>query len=109
MAYPEKYREVNLAGVKRYRARNRLLIQQAKARPCMDCGESYPPYVMDLDHRDGTKILNVGAMTGHSPDKVQAEIDKCDVVCSNCHRLRTFNPILTITCPASSADRTPLF
>lgn len=57
----------------------------------MDCGQSYPSYVMDLDHR-GDKVRNVARMVslGLGEATVLAEIAKCDVVCSNCHRLRTF-------------------
>lgn len=68
------------------------LVDAAKAKPCMDCGIQYAPWVMDLDHRpDETKIIAVSQMVmlKCSLTLVQAEIDKCDVVCSNCHRIRT--------------------
>jgi hypothetical protein len=45
---------------------------------------------MDFDHRPGTvKLFHIGKNT-HSEDAVLAEIAKCDVVCANCHRVRTF-------------------
>ena len=58
----------------------------------MDCGESYPHYVMDFDHRpDSPKVGNVARMVANGQrTKVFEEIKKCDVVCSNCHRERTF-------------------
>jgi hypothetical protein len=60
----------------------------------MDCGQRYPYYVMEYDHRDGEeKFCNVSALNGHrrvSMSKLLAEIAKCDVVCANCHRERTF-------------------
>jgi hypothetical protein len=31
--------------------RNRALVRAAKSVPCADCGQNYPPYVMDFDHR----------------------------------------------------------
>lgn len=73
----------------------RALVVEAKSRPCMDCGQSYPYYVMDLDHRPGSgKVLNLAAMASgrsrYSLDDIRAEIAKCDVVCANCHRVRTF-------------------
>ena len=77
------------ANAKRY-ARGRALVDSAKDVPCMDCGVRYPPYVMDFDHRDpSVKFLGVGMMTHRSPAKIIEEIAKCDVVCSNCHRIRT--------------------
>lgn len=43
---------------------------------------------MDFDHRpDEVKVKNVSQLK--TLDDVKAEIAKCDVVCSNCHRLRT--------------------
>lgn len=58
----------------------------------MDCGESYPYYVMDFDHREGehkVQIVSILANRG-TLKQVREEIAKCDVVCSNCHRIRTF-------------------
>lgn len=62
-----------------------------KRSPCKDCGKSYPPYVMDFDHREGTqKITHVSRMLSWSTEKaLLEEIEKCDVVCANCHRERT--------------------
>jgi Zn-finger protein len=64
-----------------------------KQSPCHDCGESYPTYVMDFHHRDRkTKIAKVSAMVYKGSLKLLLEeIAKCDLVCANCHRERTFN------------------
>ncbi len=77
------------AATKKYRKRNREIIDAAKDNPCMDCGESYPPYVMDFDHVRGVKLFNVGRGLTKPTAMVLAEIEKCDLVCSNCHRGRT--------------------
>jgi hypothetical protein len=46
---------------------------------------------MDFDHRDPTvKVRGVTRMIMGSIDRMLAEVDKCDIVCANCHRLRTF-------------------
>lgn len=45
---------------------------------------------MDLDHVSGTKYKDVSSMTTYSWERVLAEIQKCDLVCSNCHRARTY-------------------
>jgi hypothetical protein len=63
------------------------------ASGCMDCGLRNPdhPEIYDFDHRPGeTKVRNVAlfAMSG-TMDALKAEIAKCDVVCANCHRMRT--------------------
>lgn len=69
--------------------RNRKIILMAKDRPCMDCGGRFPSVAMDFDHVEGDKIAHVGAMTTASVDRLLAEIEKCEVVCANCHRVRT--------------------
>lgn len=71
------------------RVTGRERLHAVKDTPCVDCGERYPPYVMDLDHVRGTKVANVGSMPHSSEKDFWAEVDKCDVVCSNCHRERT--------------------
>lgn len=80
---------------RKYRESVRIEIRKAKEVPCMDCGEGYPFYVMDFDHRpDEVKLYNVNKMPGRQGiDRVLEEIAKCDVVCSNCHRSRTYGRI----------------
>lgn len=71
----------------------RELVIRAKDAPCMDCGVKYPFYIMELDHCRGEKkfILAVAASKYRSLDSVSREIEKCDLVCANCHRERTFS------------------
>lgn len=78
----------------RYTARKRMIITGAKNVPCMDCGIRYPSYVMDFDHRDpSTKRFSIGRqVASYGIDALRAEIAKCDVVCANCHRIRTYAP-----------------
>ena len=69
-----------------------------KSQPCMDCGENYPHYVMDLDHRPGTKKLFQPAdAIQKSWRQFWEELAKCDVVCANCHRERTWQRSLEET------------
>lgn len=71
----------------------RDIIRDAKSVPCVDCGQCFHYCVMDFDHRPGEiKLFSVAdaPKRGVSFDKVRAEIAKCDPVCANCHRLRTF-------------------
>jgi hypothetical protein len=69
------------------------IVREAKNQPCADCGIQYPYYVMDLDHRPGSgKLANMTRLVnrGRSKEVLEAEIAKCDVVCANCHRMRTY-------------------
>lgn len=66
-------------------------IQELKqASPCTDCGENYPYWVMDFDHL-GDKEFNINSMTRTkcNMDAIKKEIAKCELVCANCHRMRT--------------------
>lgn len=88
----EAYHRRSNEGKRKMRANNRLLIIEAKKKPCMDCGNSYPPYVMDFDHRpyeDKDCEISKMAMNKGSV-AVLREIEKCDLVCANCHRERTY-------------------
>lgn len=71
-------------------AENALFIKELKeSTPCTDCGKSYPAYVMDFDHlRD--KTMQVHEFLTYSRKRLLEEIDKCEIVCSNCHRERTY-------------------
>lgn len=77
--------------VKERKVEIRNLIKEAKNVPCVDCHETYPWYCMDFDHlRDKKFNLSVAAQKAWALDTIRAEIEKCDVVCANCHRKRTF-------------------
>lgn len=70
--------------------RHRELIRAAKSRPCADCGVQYPYYVMDFDHRVGeVKVFGMNSVSRKTVREILREIEKCDVVCANCHRERT--------------------
>jgi hypothetical protein len=73
----------------RHRKTVSALIDAWKDRPCEDCGVRYPPKAMDFDHVRGSKLADGPGMRRLSIPAVEAEIAKCDVVCVNCHRLRT--------------------
>jgi hypothetical protein len=76
----------------RYSEQVRQVIRKAKSIPCADCGINYPWYVMDFDHVRGEKKFGIAQMIQHQGiATIQQEIAKCDVVCSNCHRIRTYN------------------
>jgi hypothetical protein len=85
-------RETHLQRVLRAKRRQRALalqlVDQARHRPCMDCGVRYPTEVMDLDRLPGAGAAPGSILRG-GRSKLVAEIEKSDVVCANCGRLRT--------------------
>lgn len=61
------------------------------AHACADCGKNWPPVAMDLDHVRGDKVRCVAGLVSaaYNLNLIKAELEKCDVVCACCHRLRT--------------------
>jgi hypothetical protein len=68
--------------------RTAYLVSFLRKHPCVDCGED-DPVVLEFDHlRD--KEFSIGKGMRDRPWKrVLAEMDKCEVVCANCHRRQT--------------------
>lgn len=89
----DKYIAKNRLNKKRQRERLRKILWSFKQTPCQDCGGVFHPWVMELDHRENTeKIEAVSNLVGRgcTDQKLLVEIKKCDVVCANCHRMRTY-------------------
>ncbi len=71
---------------KRAVKRNRKYVEAYKLdRPC-PCGET-EPYCLSFHHMNGDKTGNISDMVnrGYGLTRIQKEIDKCDVLCLNCH------------------------
>ncbi len=86
VANKQKYLERN----KRYRSGIQDYVRQMKeASPCSDCGKRYPYYVMDFDHLKSKEHNISFLMATGRIGALKKEIKKCEVVCANCHRLRS--------------------
>lgn len=88
---PYKDPQLQLAAQYRHAARRREQVNALKNVPCADCGERYHPEVMEFDHpHESGKVGNVSVLIkSRAMSVVLAEAAKCDVVCANCHRMRT--------------------
>ena len=58
---------------------------------CVDCGYAEHPAALQFDHLPGEdKLFNIGEQVGnYRVETIWAEIAKCEVVCANCHAIRT--------------------
>lgn len=102
--YPEKERERSRLFTAKRRSKDPAHMAEIKAKsaakkeafyvglkqkPCMDCGQVFPSCVMEFDHVRGEKLKPVSQLRVSKLSTLLAEVAKCDLVCSNCHRMRT--------------------
>jgi hypothetical protein len=90
--YYERNRDLYRDRNRRKRARLRSIVWELKSHPCADCGQTFPFFVMDFDHREGEEKTAQVAMLVNAMNlrRLLTEIEKCDLVCANCHRIRTY-------------------
>ena len=83
----EKLAEYNRAIHKAYKElTNKIKMEKG----CADCGFNSNPCALQFDHLpEHVKLCKVSSMHGYAKEKVLKEIEKCEVVCGNCHALRT--------------------
>lgn len=78
--------------VGRVHAGKRRLIRSLKSQPCADCRNTFEWYKMQFDHRgEEDKLGRIGDVARFSWEGLIEEIDKCDIVCTNCHLTREFH------------------
>ena len=90
----EGQKEKTAARTKDIRTNNLAKIQKIKQDSgCIDCKVKYPHYMLDFDHLPEYEKIGSPANIGrrHSWKKAIEEIAKCEIVCANCHRIRSFN------------------
>jgi hypothetical protein len=65
---------------------------ELKRRPCTDCGQTFHIAAMTFDHLPGTeKIGEVSNMIRRRQKRAaQLEVEKCELVCANCHAVRSY-------------------
>ena len=64
-----------------------------KGGKCQKCGYEKCHTALDFHHRDNKeKEFGINIMRGKSWAIVTAELDKCDLLCANCHREQHFDP-----------------
>ena len=98
-AYDRRYYRERGKAARQARKRARTITERAwmaalkEGLPCTDCGRAFPPWVMHWDHLPGYEKLGcISAMVGsRSRATTIAELRKCELVCANCHVLRTIS------------------
>lgn len=76
------------------RARIKQFLTEIKLKQgCSECGYKEHPEALEFDHTSDNKSFTVSRAIalGYSEKKILSEIEKCELVCANCHRVRTYN------------------
>ena len=73
---------------------NAIRLMEVKSQPCTDCGKTFPPQIMDMDHVRGERGFSLTIAQVVRPhvttEMFEAELAKCELRCPTCHRLRHF-------------------
>lgn len=83
--------QVRASALKRVAVAREYVLEYLDQHPCVDCGETHL-VVLDFDHVRGSKTAGLSSLVaaGSSLRPIAEEIAKCEVVCANCHRRRTY-------------------
>ena len=87
-------RQVTRDRNKKQREERRAWIDEYKtSRGCCKCGYNDHPVALELNHIDPSeKAFTISRVlgSGYTWPTVLAEIEKCNVMCSNCHQIHTY-------------------
>lgn len=87
---PEYVKQFNAKTVARLQEHKQKAVDY-KGNKCFDCGQSFPNCVYDFHHiNPNTKDMNPSDIVRLGFEKAKTELDKCVMLCANCHRLRHF-------------------
>lgn len=85
--YKQKSRLSRTRSIERSR---KYIVDYLETNPCVDCGEQ-DIEVLEFDHIEavGSRGIRVSHLYTASLDRIEEEINKCEVRCANCHVRRT--------------------
>ncbi len=88
----QSFKDNTKVTLKKLKDRNREFIKNYLLdHPCVDCSNK-DLRVLDFDHIKGNKVDSISRLVRNavSLETLKVEIEKCEVRCSNCHRIVTF-------------------
>ncbi|MFZ9242608.1 MAG: hypothetical protein ACO295_05290 [Sediminibacterium sp.] len=85
----DKFVNTKYQGGRAYR--KKFLVKEKESKPCHDCGVIYPYFMIQADHVEGLANKTLRGLS-HAKNLIELknEISKCDMVCANCHAVRTY-------------------
>lgn len=94
--YRRKWYKLNSKSEKRHVKRRKLEIKKwfenyKSKLKCMICSENHPATI-DFHHKSDKEFeISYMVYNGYSIERIKEELDKCTVLCANCHRKMHFN------------------
>lgn len=86
--YSDNRKERQKAANSLNQKRKRLIVDHFGDR-CLDCGNTYPQCVYQFHHLDPKcKDVNPSYALSKRPSEMWKELDKCVMLCANCHMIR---------------------
>lgn len=81
---------IKIASAKQIKLVRENVTEYLSKHPCVDC-ENSDVRVLEFDHVKDKKFKNISTMIyqRYSWNRILKEIEKCEVRCANCHRIRT--------------------
>ena len=90
--YYTKNRVKHMAGVRANILKIKKAIDELKVNSgCIDCGYNVSSEALEYDHVSKDKVFEISYAVAHGfkISRIMEEIAKCELVCANCHRVRT--------------------
>jgi hypothetical protein len=81
----KEYKERQKLFKEKRRLKNYEFLIEKRSNPCYCCQEIHPQEIMEFHHIEGKPDRRVGNLLGNSLKRLEEEINKCILVCPNCH------------------------
>jgi hypothetical protein len=91
--YYKQHKKKILGKALKAQEEDRIWLRELKDnKPCMDCKVVHRHFALDYDHRDPSKKLAAvgNVLNRNGREAALKEMSKCDLICANCHRYRTY-------------------
>lgn len=70
--------------------RRKVMDRFKTSKGCAECGYNAHPYALEFDHVDPSqKTMAISQMYCYTWERVKEELSKCQVLCGNCHNIKT--------------------
>jgi hypothetical protein len=92
-SWHQRHKEKRLARMYEKKAATYDYVQDVKSQlRCADCGERHPAALQFHHLNSEDKMFNIAdaVRNGISLDRIKKEIEKCIVLCANCHAIRHY-------------------